>query len=166
MKTYHKGRFSGALDSSQNINLLHILRWKILQKPKFSLSSNPILPLVVEPDIKGLAQEEDFICWLSHASFLIQLGGKRILIDPVFGDISFYKRQIKAPYRVEDLSKIDYLLISHTHYDKTSIRAVETIQPKAIVPLKMSQLLYDIAPDISSQELDLYESYQDEGLTI
>ncbi|MCW8822399.1 MAG: MBL fold metallo-hydrolase [Sulfurovum sp.] len=171
MKTYNRGQFGGALDSSKNVNLLHILRWKILQNPKFYFFApkKKILPLAVVNDTQGLNQKEDFICWLSHASFLIQLGGKRILIDPVFGHIPFYRRQIKAPYSLNDLGDIDYLLISHTHYDhfdKTSIRAVEAMQPTAIVPLKMPKLIHKIAPAISSKELDWYESYHDEDLTI
>ncbi len=171
MKTYHRGQFGGALDSAKNINILPILRWKILQNPKFSLFGvkRKILPLAVVNDTEGLNQKEDFICWLSHASFLIQLGGKRILIDPVFGHIPFYKRQIKAPYSVNDLGKIDYLLISHTHYDhfdKDSIRAIASLKPKAIVPLKMSRLLKEVAPGIPSCELDWYESYQQEELSI
>jgi L-ascorbate metabolism protein UlaG (beta-lactamase superfamily) len=169
MKTYHRGQFGGAYDSSTNINLWHILRWKIFKYPKFSLSSRPVIPLAVKSNVEELTRREDFICWLSHASFLIQLGEKRILIDPVFGDIPFYKRQIRAPYSVNNLGKIDYLLISHTHYDhfdKASIRAVEAMQPTAIVPLKMPKLIHKIAPNISSKELDWYESYQDEDLTI
>jgi len=143
----------------------------ILKNPKVSFftTKRKILPLTVVNDMQKLHQKEDFICWLSHASFFLQLGGKRILIDPIFGDIPFYKRQIKAPYKANDLGEIDYLLISHTHYDhfdKTSIRGVEAMKPTAIVPLKMPKLIHKIAPDISSCELDWYESYQDGDLTI
>lgn len=171
MKTYDGGKFGGNLDSSQNITLLHILRWKILENPKFSLfkKRKKILPLEVINNAQELHQKEDFICWLSHASFLIQLGGKRILIDPVFGHIPFYKREIKRPYSAEEIGKIDYLLISHTHYDhfdKASIRAVESFKPKAIIPLQMGKLLKKAAPSISSSELDWYQSYQDGNLSI
>jgi len=171
MKTYIKGKFSGVMDSSQNITLLHILRWKFFANLNFSTArlKPDILSLDVITDIQGITQKDDFICWLSHASFLIQLGEKRILIDPVFGDIPFYRRQIKAPYNVNDLGKIDYLLLSHAHYDhfdKTSIRAIAPHTPKAIIPLKMSQLLKKVAPSISTHELDWYEAYHDEELTI
>jgi len=171
MKTYVKGKFSGEFDSSQEITLLHILRWKVLQNPKFSLSrtNTKTVPLEVVKNVVALNQKEDFICWLTHASFLIQLGGKRILIDPVFGDIPLYKREIKAPYSVEELGKIDYLLISHTHYDhfdKASLLSIEFMKPHAIIPLKMSPLLKKVAPSISSQELDWYESYQNKELKI
>ena len=87
----------------------------------------------------------------------------------MFGNIPFYKRLIKAPYEVEDLGKIDYLLISHTHYDhfdKASIRALDIMQPNAVIPLRMSPLIQKIAPRISSRELDWYESYEDRDLTI
>jgi L-ascorbate metabolism protein UlaG (beta-lactamase superfamily) len=169
MKTDHKGKFGGQYDSSANINLFHILKWKLFKNKKFSLRPRPMTPLTLKQDTEKLTQEEDFICWLSHASFLIQLGGKRILIDPVFGHIPFYNRLIKAPYEVEDLGKIDYLLISHTHYDhfdKASIRALDIMQPNAVLPLKMSPLIQKIAPRISSTELDWYESYEDRGLSI
>ncbi len=170
MKTVSEGKFTGEFDSSQNISLLDILRWKLFQNPKLSLKRRPkILPLEVVTDLQSLDQKEDFICWLSHASFLIQLKGKRILIDPVFGDIPFYKREIPTPYRVEDLGQIDYLLISHTHYDhfdKASIRALDKMKPKAIIPLNMRKILKKTAVNISSHELDWYEAYQTEDLTI
>ena len=169
MKTYQHGKFSGVLDSSQNINFFHIIRWKIFQNAKLSFSSHPVIPLDVVPDLEHINQKEDFICWLSHASFLIQLGGKRILIDPVFGHIPFYRRKINAPYTVEDLKNIDYLLISHTHYDhcdKASIRALDSLKPKAVVPLNMTRNIQKMAPNIHSKELDWHESYQDDELTI
>jgi L-ascorbate metabolism protein UlaG (beta-lactamase superfamily) len=125
--------------------------------------------LEVEKNIEKLSSKKDFICWLSHASFLIQLGEKRILIDPVFGDIPFYKRSIKTPYPVEALGKIDYLLISHVHYDhfdKKSIQAIASKTSKAIVPLYLSKILHKTAPMLECKELDWYESYDDGDIQI
>lgn len=169
MKTYQRGKFGGVLDSSQNINFFHIFQWKIFQNAKLSFSTRSVIPLVVEPNLERIRQKEDFICWLSHASFLIQLGGKRILIDPVFGNIPFYKRQINAPYNLEDLGNIDYLLISHTHYDhfdRRSVHALDRLRPKAVVPLHMSKKILKMAPDIICHELDWYENHEDEAFTI
>lgn len=169
MNTYKNGTFSSIYDSSKKINLWHILKWKLLKKPKIGFTSHTIVHLSVRPNFGGLQQKSDFICWLSHASFLIQLGGKRILIDPVFNDIPFYKRQIATPYSVEELGKIDYILISHTHYDhcdKKSLRALISKKAKAIVPLKMTSLMQKIIPNILVQELDWYETYEEEALRI
>ena len=35
----------------------------------------------------------DSLIWLGHNSFFLQLAGKRIMFDPVFGNIPFVKRQ-------------------------------------------------------------------------
>ncbi len=167
MKSYIKGRFSGSLDSSGEAGLLKILRWKLFSKPPSSPSA--VIPLESCNHAAALQQKEDFICWLSHASFLIQLGGKRIIIDPVFGDIPFYKRRIPLPYDLKTLGKIDYLLISHTHYDHfdaASVKQLKARHPCAIVPLQVRRMIHKTAPSLSCRELDWYESYDDEELSI
>ncbi len=169
MKKYEQGKFTGKYDSSTHVNLFKILKWKFFGKADSSVKEKAVRPLQLVHTPEKLRQEEDFICWLSHASFLIQLGGKRILIDPVFGDIPFYKRQIRAPYSVEELGKIDYLLISHVHYDHFDIRSLKMIEakePKAVLPLHMSPVLHKAAPSLAARELDWYESVEEEGLTI
>ena len=39
----------------------------------------------------------DSLIWLGHNSFFLQLAGKRIMFDPVFGNIPFVKRQSEFP---------------------------------------------------------------------
>lgn len=55
------------------------------------------------------------LIWLGHNSFFLQLGRKRIMFDPVFGDIPFVKRQSDFPANPDIFTDIDYLLISHDH---------------------------------------------------
>lgn len=169
MKIYKKGRFSGRYDTSGNVSFLKILKWKLLGKKRAASvkKKQHSGEIIYRPDL--ISQKDDFICWLSHASFLIQLGGKRIVIDPVFGDIPFYRRMIRAPYSVDELGSIDFLLLSHVHYDHfdtKSLRLLETKSPKAIVPLGMSELLRRKVPSIKSRELDWYQSYEEDGLSI
>ena len=38
----------------------------------------------VKTDLKSLDRSTDVVVWFGHSSYYIQLGGKRILIDPVF----------------------------------------------------------------------------------
>jgi len=62
------------------------------------------------------------IRWLGHSSALVEIGGNRILIDPV---LDLYaspvhistRRFSKAPIRLEDLPRIDAVVLSHDHYD-------------------------------------------------
>jgi L-ascorbate metabolism protein UlaG (beta-lactamase superfamily) len=169
MKTYAKGKFSGEYDTSTNVNLRHILKWKLFEHaPKIWQKQTEVKALELQCEAEKLSQEKDFICWLSHAGFLIQLGGKRFLLDPVFANIPFYKRQISVPYSVDELGDIDYLLLSHVHYDhfdKKSIKALATRSLKAILPLKMSKILHQTS-DMETEELDWYECYDDEDVQI
>ena len=168
MYSYNKGRFSGEYDTSKKVKLWDVLRWKVFRKPTFPQKETPVKPLQIKDNKDALTQKDDFICWLSHASFLIQLGEKRILIDPIFGDIPFYRRQIPAPYDSTTLGTIDYLLLSHVHYDHfdaPTIRQIATKKPHAIVPLQMSNILQKVAA-FKTTELDWYKIYKEGELSI
>ena len=39
-----------------------------------------------KPDFRALQHAGDTLVWLGHSSFYLQLGGRRLLIDPVLGD--------------------------------------------------------------------------------
>ena len=165
MMNYINGKFIGKYDSSKNISIWSILKWKLTRKRK----KYDITPLDVINESEKLTKSGDFVCWLSHASFLIQLGGKRIIIDPVLGDIPFYKRQINFPYTAIELGSIDYLLISHSHYDhfdKASLKLLSPHIKKAVIPLNMSKLFKNIIPSLDSYELDLYSTLKENGMSI
>ena len=91
--------------------------WKVIFK--MMLSSNPQAKAKrtddwrpeVHFDTSYLNQKEDFIVWLGHASFLIQINGKRILTDPVFYNIALLKRFVLIPLELENLADIDYLIL-------------------------------------------------------
>lgn len=63
------------------------------------------------------------ITWIGHSSLLIEIDGKRILTDPVWGErVSFSsfigpKRFFLAPLSIRELPPLDAIIISHDHYD-------------------------------------------------
>ncbi|WP_286969581.1 MBL fold metallo-hydrolase, partial [Flavobacterium sp. UBA4854] len=77
----------------------------------------------VKTNLKELPLNQDALVWFGHSSYFIQLEGKRFLIDPVFsGNASPIPGTTKSfkgtdIYTVDDLPEIDYLLITHDHYD-------------------------------------------------
>ena len=168
MIAYEGKRFVGDYDTSKHIAFRDILRWKLLHSPFVEKSDDTYRPPDIVRDTAGLRSDEDFICWLTHASFLIQLEGKRFLIDPVFGDIPFYKRRLQAPYDADTLGRIDYLLVSHVHYDHLdipSIRRIAAYNPHAVVPERMSTLLRKAGIERTT-ECAWYESFSDEKIRI
>jgi len=72
---------------------------------------------------------DPLITWIGHSSFLVQIGGFNILLDPIFGDVSFFlKRIIPLGMTIKQMPHIDFVLISHNHRDHmdgTSLLAVK-----------------------------------------
>ncbi|KGY13984.1 beta-lactamase [Vibrio tubiashii] len=94
--------------------------------------------------LKSLPMEQDFVIWLGHSSFYVQLSGKRILIDPVLSPyaspVSFMIKAFDGTtvYSVDDFPYIDTLLISHDHWDHLDYDTVTALQAQVdqiFVPL-------------------------------
>ncbi len=83
----------------------------------------------LSPDQIPYRSEELCISWIGHATFLIQVAGKNILTDPVFGDVSiFFPRMLEPGIQLELLPTIDYVLISHNHWDHLDLRSLRAIR--------------------------------------
>ncbi|HEX5111313.1 MAG TPA: MBL fold metallo-hydrolase [Saprospiraceae bacterium] len=98
------------------------------------------IPAHVLPSIKtnlfDLPKDEDVLVWFGHSSYFIQVNGKRFLIDPVFsGHASPFPGMINAfkgsdIYTVDDLPNIDYLFITHDHYDHLDCKTIVKLRSK------------------------------------
>lgn len=76
------------------------------------------------------------IVWLGHASYLLTLNRKNILIDPVFRSLPLIKRRVKIPFAIDKYQAIDYILISHAHYDhldKKTLVQLSKQNPAAVI---------------------------------
>ena len=108
----------------------------------------PDVPLpAIKTNLKNLNQDEEAIIWFGHSSYLIQTGGKRILVDPVFcmaSPVSFINKPFKGTdiYHPEDMPDIDYLVISHDHWDHLDYHTVKELKGrigKVICPLGVGE---------------------------
>ena len=87
------------------------------------------------------------LVWFGHSSYLIQTGGKRILVDPVFcmaSPVSFVNKPFKGTdiYKPEDMPDIDYLIISHDHWDHLDYNTVKKLRDRigtVICPLGVGE---------------------------
>ncbi|WP_316778539.1 MBL fold metallo-hydrolase [Pedobacter antarcticus] len=98
-------------------------------KPVDSLPSQKI-------NLHKLDRNENILVWFGHSSVFIQIGGKRLLVDPIFsGKATPLPWGIKAykgsdVYKTEDIPEIDYLLISHDHYDHLDYKTALALKNK------------------------------------
>ena len=87
------------------------------------------------------------LVWFGHSSYLIQTGGKRILVDPVFSmasPVSFVNKPFKGTelYQPDDMPNIDYLVISHDHWDHLDYHTVKRLKDRietVICPLGVGE---------------------------
>jgi L-ascorbate metabolism protein UlaG (beta-lactamase superfamily) len=87
-------------------------------------------------DLKNLKPDEDVLVWFGHSSYFMQLDGKKILVDPVFsGHASPFSFSVKAfsgtdVYSSDDFPEIDYLFITHDHWDHLDYKTIRKLKPK------------------------------------
>ena len=91
------------------------------------------------------------ITFINHASFLIQGANLNILTDPVFSErtspVSFAgpKRIHKPGIELENLPKIDVIIISHDHYDHLDLSSINQLierdNPKVYMGLGVASRL-------------------------
>ena len=98
-------------------------------KPIDILPSQKTNLLTLDPD-------EDVLVWFGHSSYFMQIDGKKILVDPVLSGaaspIKMTTRSYKGSdvYRPEDFPEIDYLFISHDHWDHLDYETIVALKPK------------------------------------
>lgn len=87
-------------------------------------------------ELKTLQPEENIFVWMGHSSYFLQVGGKKILVDPVFsGYASPFPFMIKSfsgsdLYTAEDIPELDLLIITHDHWDHLDYKTVLKLFPK------------------------------------
>ncbi|HYF31070.1 MAG TPA: MBL fold metallo-hydrolase [Chitinophagaceae bacterium] len=87
-------------------------------------------------DLLNLDPSENVLVWFGHSSYFLQADGKRILVDPVFSGaaspISFTTRAFAGTdiYTADDFPTIDYLVITHDHWDHLDYKTIKQLRPK------------------------------------
>jgi L-ascorbate metabolism protein UlaG (beta-lactamase superfamily) len=90
----------------------------------------------VRRDLSSLARTENVLVWFGHSSYFLQVDGKRILVDPVLSGraspVSFTTKAFAGtdPYTVADIPDIDYLFITHDHWDHLDYDTIIKMRPR------------------------------------
>lgn len=90
----------------------------------------------VKTDLLNLERDKNILVWFGHSSYFMQIDGKRFLIDPVFcGNASPFSFLIKSfkgtdVYATDDIPEIDYLFITHDHWDHLDLKTITELKPK------------------------------------
>lgn len=120
--------------------------WDFLFKKEKDLRPEKAMP-VIKTDLKHIGRDENLLVWFGHSSYFIQVDGKRILVDPVFcmaSPVSFVNKPFEGTdvYTPSDMPDIDYLVISHDHWDHLDYQTVMQLKSrvgKVVCPLGVGE---------------------------
>ena len=126
---FDRVRFFNPGQPSTDRGLRDMLRWKLAGGAAKWPSSVSVVQAKPDPRVSGLR-----VTAIGHASLLIQAAGVNILTDPVWSKrtspVSFAgpKRVTLPGVAFDDLPPIDFVLISHCHYDHLDVATLRRLQ--------------------------------------
>jgi L-ascorbate metabolism protein UlaG (beta-lactamase superfamily) len=112
------------------------------------MTGTPRAPVLTSPDEIG-------VTFIGHSSFLVQIGGLNLLVDPVFATWLVVLGRIRRPgVAIRDLPPIDAVLLSHAHMDHLNLPSLRKIirhtrnvsgrAPEVVVPWGVADLVSDL----------------------
>jgi L-ascorbate metabolism protein UlaG (beta-lactamase superfamily) len=88
----------------------------------------PLVKPSTDGDPNGL-----YVTWYGHSSALIEIEGRRVLVDPVWSErcspsrLVGPKRLHQPPVALRELPPLDAVLISHDHYDHLDMETIRNL---------------------------------------
>ena len=128
-------------------------RWQKLRQMWRLVRESHERPIAGEPrSFEAVEPGELGITFIGHSSFLLQLGGKRVLVDPVFSKrLVVMRRQRHPGLRLAELPAIDAVLLTHAHMDHLNIASLRRVirrtgrltgqAPEVVVPRGVEDLV-------------------------
>lgn len=177
---YENGIFTNAEEIKMEMDchsITAMLKETMNPNPNVAPSKNIEVEKINPESLSTLPDTTTRITWLGHSSFLIETGGKKILIDPVFGMYAAPHSLLgrarfnkEMPIALSDFEQVDAIIISHDHYDHLDYPTIKELKSKTnkfFVPLGVGNHLrrWEIAEE-KIVELDWWTESEYENLTI
>lgn len=138
----------------------------------------PLKPLPqIKPNMESFVEPSDDVkvIWFGHSTVLLNIDGKIVLVDPVFSGsgsaspFSFMMKRFQAPVmELSELPPVDYIVISHDHYDHLDMESIKFFKEKKtlfLAPLGVGSHLIGWGIDSKRiTELDWWQTHQQDGI--
>ncbi|NXE80908.1 NAPEP phospholipase, partial [Cochlearius cochlearius] len=140
------GKFVNPWPTWKSPTLPNILKWSLMEKNNSNVPCSkqelekelPVLKpyFVQKPELAGKTGTGMRVTWLGHASVMVEMDELIFLTDPIFSQrasptqLVGPKRFRGPPCTVEQLPKIDAVMISHTHYDHLDYNTVMSLNER------------------------------------
>jgi L-ascorbate metabolism protein UlaG (beta-lactamase superfamily) len=140
-------------------------------------NSHRVMPALHSPTPSAWPEQGLHAAWLGHSTVLLKIDGVIVLTDPVFsekvgieiGPVTVGIKRLVAPaLSCHQLPRPDLILLSHAHmdhFDRPSLRALESLKTTVITAARTSDLLR-VRRYAAVQELDWGQEVRVGRLTI
>jgi L-ascorbate metabolism protein UlaG (beta-lactamase superfamily) len=167
-----KGRFTNLYHPFES-SFGDLLKWQRSKNPQKEEKEAEVRTLLVDFDSTLFSKEDDYLIWLGHASYLMQIQGKVFLTDPLLFDNTFLKRESELPFPIEKLPQLDYILLSHNHRDHCDKKTFKYLTDKnpalrILTGLGLEDVISSWTNGHPIQEAGWYQQYSelDSGIQI
>jgi L-ascorbate metabolism protein UlaG (beta-lactamase superfamily) len=142
-----------------------VLKWQLSENPQKKEKKADLWTPNVVDCTAFLRGQDDGLVWLGHASFVLRVGSRTLLTDPLLFSSLGLRRRHPLPCRPEDLTNLDYLLLSHGHRDHLDEKSMQLLarqnpQAQVLTSLSMTPLLRRLAPGLRVQEAGWWQQYE------
>lgn len=163
--------FDGTLffnpDGTGPKNAWELLKWQVWEERARWPDSFPS-PHAFDVPPQRIGRDEARVSYVGHASFLIQIAGRNLLLDPVWSKRASPLKAV-GPKRVnppgiafETLPPIDFVLVTHNHYDHMDTGLIGRIWQRdrapVITPLGNDTILRGDVPEIDARAFDWHSA--------
>ncbi|HEX6273320.1 MAG TPA: MBL fold metallo-hydrolase, partial [Polyangiaceae bacterium] len=124
-KQYRDGAFANDPPPPESDFGVNFAEWRgnqVRRPPAPFPRRRPSLPETPEPGLRAI--------WFGHATVLVEIGGRRVMTDPMLSDRAFPvklvapRRNDPPPIALEQLPRIDVVTISHDHFDHLDMATI------------------------------------------
>ncbi len=172
-KAYYAGPVSDHFDGTEFYNpwgkrpkkgLWDVFKWRMqgTRSEWPESAENPPRPALIE------RSETLKVTYIGHASFLVQVDNINILVDPVFSErcspfTGYGPKRVRPPFvPLEKLPKIDFVFVSHNHYDHLDLASLSWLarnhKPMILTPLGNTRIIQPCADGCTLLALDWHQA--------
>lgn len=130
----------------------------------FYLDENSVIYKQIK---ENLQKKKNFIANLGHSTFFIYYEGIKILTDPFLSPHIFGIKRQEPAILPQILPQMDYILISHAHYDHLDLRTLRRLNrnAKILLPENTKRVLGNMQ-FLEKIELSHWKSYEDKNFNV
>ncbi len=134
-KNYEVDRFKTIAGAGDRFNFRDL--FAMMHEFVFAVKDGRPSKKLPSEELKNVKWETDpYLTWFGHSTFLYEVSGKKILFDPMLGShaapVPFGVKRFDydLPATADHLPKLDYVIISHDHYDHLDYKTIKKIKNK------------------------------------